>query len=302
MRSSLLLALLVACHGSGPAPPTGSASGSAPSCAAKLDQLATFYEAVAADNAKVRPRPGLRQAELEAGVEALPEAPGAPADLSDDDLLLVGPTAVELVSISGEARRLDGGGMLDHVDSSTSGARTLVLEIDESMPWQRVEDVRAVLGKTDRPYPTVAVAYRTQGARAGRTPPQLPGAGSDRVDLPMLGDAIAKTAAAHCPDYAKQLAALQSGGTLNDPYLLRSLARTISHCDCGVDPALLEAMPWLAATPLVTTVPFTTTAPPLHGADSATWGDLVRDAKGPVPMAMPPSLPPPPPPPPPRRR
>jgi hypothetical protein len=297
MRSSLLLGLVAACHGS-----ATTASGSAGACTAKLDELARFYDAVAADNATVRPRPGLRETELEAGVRDVPEATGAPHDLSDDDLLLVGPEAVELVGISGEVKRLDGGGMLDHVDSFTSGPRTLVLEIDERVPWRRVEEVREMLGKTDRPYPTVAVAYRTQGARAGRAVPQVPGAGSDHVDIPRLGDAIAKTAAAHCPDYATQLAALQRGGIVNDPYLLRSLARSISHCDCGVDTALLEALPWLVATPLVTTVPLTTIAPPLHGADSATWGDLVRDAKGPVPMAMPEPLPPPPPPPPPRHR
>jgi len=64
----------------------------------------------------------------------------------------------------------------------------------------------------------------------------------------------------------------------------------------------IEALPWLLAQPLVSVVPFASTAPALHGADSATWADLVHEAKGPVPMAMPPPLPPPPPPPLPHRR
>jgi hypothetical protein len=80
------------------------------------------------------------------------------------------------------------------------------------------------------------------------------------------------------------------------------MARSIPHCDCGVDTAELEVLPWLVARPTITVVPVSTSAPPLHGADSATWGDLVRDAKGPVPMPPPPPLPPPPPPPPPHRR
>jgi PAS domain-containing protein len=283
MRSVLLVGVLVACR--------GSESGS---CAAKLDELARFYDAVAADNATVVQRPALQQAAVETDVRHVPAATGAAVDLRNADVLFVGPAAVELVGISGEIRRIEGTSTLDGVPDH----RPLVIEIDERVPWQRVEEVRQLLGKTDRPYPSVGVAYRVDGARSGRAMPPL---GRDH-DIPAIGVALAKTTAAHCHDYASQLAAFGSGGIVSDPVRLRMLGATISHCDCGADTALIEVMPWLVAEPLVTVVPLASEGPALHGADGATWGDLVRIAKGPVAMAMPASLPPPPPPPPPHRR
>jgi hypothetical protein len=282
MRSVLLVGVLAACHRSGK------------TCTAKLDELARFYEAVAADNASATPRAGLRPAAAAVGVDKLPEATGEPADLSKADVLLVGPTDSALVTAEGEARPLHGE---EFFPLAPDAKRQLVLEIDERVPWPRVEHVRQRLS-AGMPYGSVAVAYRTKGALAGRAKPKVP----EPIDIPAIGVALAKTAAVHCPDYAKQLAALQSGGEVGDPALLRALAATISHCDCGVDTSLIEALPWLVAEPLVTVVPFASTAPPLHGADSATWGDLVRDAKGPVPMMLPPPPAPPPPPPPPHRR
>jgi hypothetical protein len=289
MKLAGVVLVLGACHG----------SKSQSSCTAKLADLATFYDAVAADNARPQPPSALRMAEMEAGFEKLPLAAGAPADLSKADVLVVGKIGIELVSASGERGRL----VTDDVWGleSPDEARELVLYIDEGVPWQKVEKVREDL-KTGTGYASIGVAYRSDGARAGRTPPKLPGADEHQLNIVAIGDALAKTTAAHCPEYAKQLAALQTSGHLDDPELLRSLGRTIPHCDCGVDLALLEAFPWLVARPGVTVVPVASSAPPLHGADSATWGDLVRDAKGPVPMPPPPPLPPPPPPPPPHRR
>jgi biopolymer transport protein ExbD len=301
MVRMLLLGVLIACRSSGPAPAAGSASAGGSTCTATLDELARLYDAVADDNAKATELAELRQAAMAAGVETLPEVTGAPADLAKADVLLVGTTAIVLVSASGEVQRRDLGDDIDDL-GAPDASRPLVLEIDARVPWRRVEQVRQALRRTDAPYATVGVAYRVKGALAGRTPPKVPGADSEGVDIPAIGDAIAKKAAVHCKDYAKQLAALQSGGMLGDPALLHALARTISHCDCGVDASLLEALPWLLAQPLVSVVPFASTAPALHGADSATWADLVHEAKGPVPMAMPPPLPPPPPPPLPHRR
>ena len=208
-------------------------------------------------------------------------------------MLLVGPEEAALVTAEGDTRPVHGEFFPDAPDES----RLLVLEIDERVPWQRVEQMRQRLS-SGTPYASIAVAYRTKGAFAGRTMPKVP----EPIDIPAIGSALAKTTATHCPDYAKQLAALQSGGMIGDPALLRALAATISHCDCGVDTTLLEALPWLVAGPVITIVPFASEAPALHGADSATWGDLVRDAKGPVPMMLPPPPAPPPPPPPPHRR
>jgi hypothetical protein len=301
MRRWVLLGALVGCHGGSPASTAGSAGGSGTTCAAKLDELARFYDAVAADNATATPRAPLGQAAIAAGVDALPEATGQPVDLRNADVLLVGPAAIVLVPIAGDVRRLDTGGTLEHVDAPPDH-RALVIEIDGRVPWQRVEEVREMLGKTDRPYPSIGVAYSVKGARAGRVVPQVPGSEPGHIDIAKVGDALAKTVAAHCPDYAKQLAAFQNAESVSDPVRVRMLGATISHCDCGVDTALVELLPWLVAQPLVTVVPLASTGPALHGADGATWGDLVRDAKGPVPMAMPAPLPPPPPPPPPRRR
>jgi hypothetical protein len=292
MNRLAVAVLLAACHGKAPPATTGSAT----SCAGKLDELARFYEAVAADNETVKPHAGLDNATIEADMRTLPAATGAPADLSQADVLLVGTLDAVLVSSAGEIVP-----RVNHLEAPDA-SRALVLEIDERVPWQRVEEVRQILGRTDNRYHAVAVAYRTQHALAGRAPPHPPGAGSGGIDIPTIGNALAKTTAEHCPAYAKQLAALQTGGGVSDPALLRALARTISQCDCAVDFDLLETMPWLVAAPLVTAVPLADSAPPLHGADSATWGDLVREAKGPVPMAMPAPLPPPPPPPPRHRR
>jgi hypothetical protein len=289
MKLASVVLVLGACHG----------SKSQSSCTAKLADLAKFYDAVAADNARPQPPSALRIAEMEAGFEKLPLAAGAPADLSKADVLVVGKIGIELVSASGERGRL----VTDDVWGleSPDEARELVLYIDEGVPWQKVEKVREDL-KTGTGYASIGVAYRAQGARAGRTAPKVPGAEPGRVDIPTIFEGIEKTADAHCPEYAKQLLTLQKGARMEDPELLRSMARSIPHCDCGVDTAELEVVPWLAARPMVTVVPVTSSAPPLHGADSATWGDLVRDAKGPVPMPPPPPLPPPPPPPPPHRR
>jgi hypothetical protein len=289
MKLAGVVLVLGACHG----------GKSQSSCTAKLADLATFYDAVAADNARPEPPSALRMAEMEAGFEELPLAAGAAADLSKADVLVVGTIGIELISASGERGHLVTGDMWGV--ELPDPASQLVLFIDERVPWQKVEDVRQHL-KTATGYASIGVAYRSKGALAGRTPPKLPGADDSHLDIVTIGTALAKTTAAHCPEYAKQLAALQTSGHLDDSELLRSLGRTIPHCDCDVDLALLEAFPWLVARPAVTVVPVSSSAPPLHGADSATWGDLVRDAKGPVPMPPPPPLPPRPPPPPPRRR
>jgi hypothetical protein len=261
---------VVGCHGS-----SRPKVDTKPACAPQLAELVKFYEAVAADNA----RPGIseRTGAATVRIRELPSiGSGAPVDTSHASLLLVGPTDTALVL-------------------GDTGATVLV--IDAATPWSRIEDALHKLtvdGAKD-----VAVAYRVPGAFAGRTPPKVPGA--DRIDLPSIGQAIAKTAADHCPAYATQLAGLQSGTTaISDPSLLRGLATALPTCDCNVDMNLLELMPWLVMRGSVTTVPLAASAPAHDPAQ--TWGELVAAAKGPVPLALPAPPPPPPPPPPPHRR
>ena len=202
MKLAGVVLVLGACHG----------SKSQSSCTAKLADLAKFYDAVAADNARPAP-PALHEAGIEAGFDKLPLATGAPADLSKADVLVVGKIGIELVSASGERGRL----VTDDVWGleSPDEARELVLYIDEGVPWQKVEKVREDL-KTGTGYASIGVAYRSDGARAGRTPPKVPGADDNHVDIVAIGNALAKTTAAHCPDYAKQLAALQTSGRLDE--------------------------------------------------------------------------------------
>lgn len=266
-HSFAFVLVVVGCRGS-----THSAGVNASACAPKLVELAKLYDAVAADNATPSISDRLESARVH--VRHLPAIPsGAPADLSKADVLVVGPVENELVKGDGTS---------------------LVLAIDADTPWSRIADTLQQL--TFEHATNVSVAYTTHGALAGRTPPKIPGAEPDHVDLVTLGEQIAKTTASHCPAYAKQLAALQTGTTpITDPGFMRGLAATLPTCDCGVDVGLLELEPWLVAKPLVTTVPLAASAP---GHDATqTWGDLVAAAKGPVPLA----LTPPPPPPPPRR-
>lgn len=267
-----MLVVVVGCHGSS----HSEGSGNRTTCAPRLVELSHFYEAVAADNATPGIAERLERARVR--IDHLPGIPsGAAADLSKADLLLVGVTENELVKGDGSS---------------------LVLVIDRDVPWSRIADTLHDLRRDDAK--NVSVAYKVRGAFADRKRPNLPGTDLDHLDLAHVGDMIAQTTATHCPAYAKQLAALQSGTMpMSDPGLLRGLAATLPTCSCDVDMGLLELMPWLVATLQVTTVPLAASAP-THDA-TQTWGDLVAAAKGPVPLALP-ELPPPPPPPPPRHR
>jgi len=263
--------VVVGCRGS-----SHSEATSKPACSQQLGELQKFYEAVAADNAI----PAYRE-RVETSSVRLRELPsigsGAPADVTQATLLVIG--ADDTSHIGGD------------------GSAT-VLFIDASTPWSRITDTLRDLPRDDAN--NVSVAYQIKGAFAHRAPPKIPGS-DDRIDLPTLGDAIAKTTATHCPAYAKQLASLETGtSSMSDPAVLRGLAATLPTCDCGVDFNLLEVTPWLAARPLVTTVPLAASAPTHEPAQ--TWGELVAAAKGPVPLALPELPPPPPPPPPPHRR
>ena len=245
-------------------------------CSQQLGELQKFYEAVAADNAM----PAFRE-RIETAPVHLRELPsigsGAPVDVTQATLLVVGPDDTSHIGGEGSAT---------------------VLFIDAATPWSRIADTLQGLVRDD--VKNVSVAYTVKGAFARRTPPKL--AGSDgQIDLPTIGDAIAKTTAGHCPAYAKQLATTETGNiAISDPAFLRGLAAMLPTCDCDVDLHLLEVMPWLVARPLVTTVPLAASAPSHEPAQ--TWGDLVAAAKGPVPLALPELPPPPPPPPPPHRR
>ena len=266
--AGVLLVVVVGCTGSS----HSEGSGNRTTCAPKLVELSRFYEAVAADNAApgVTERVGLTVVDHLAAIGS-----GAPVDVSHANLLVVRATENRLVM---------------------GDDPSVVLLIEADVPWSHLEETLRDLRRDETA--KISVAYKVRGALEGRKRPNIPGTDLDHLDLPHVGDMIAQTATAHCPAYAKQLAALQSGTTpVTDPGFLRGLAATLPTCDCEVRIGLLELMPWLVATSHVTTVPLAASAP-THDA-TQTWGDLVAAAKGPVPLALP-ELPPPPPPPPPR--
>ena len=159
MKRALLLGVLMACHGSDAAK---TKSGSA--CSGKLDELARFYEAAAADNASATRRMALHDPARDAGVHRLPEVAGAAADLSKADVLLVGPDEGALVTAAGDTRPFHGD---DFFPDAPDKTRQLVIEIDERVPWQRVEQIRQRLSY-GTPYASIAVAYSTRGALAAQ--------------------------------------------------------------------------------------------------------------------------------------
>ncbi|MBV8757563.1 MAG: hypothetical protein JO257_09820 [Deltaproteobacteria bacterium] len=269
MKHSFAIVLLAVGCRSGSHPGEGSAT--RPACSPQLTELAKFYEAVAAENAV----PSISARIETSRVRHVPElGSGAAVDTSHATLLLVDPSGSTLVT-------------------GDSGA--VVLVIDAATPWSHVEDVL----RTVAPSASVSVAYRVKGAFADRKPPKA--LDTAQLDLPTIADSLAKTTATHCPAYAAQLAGLKTGTVaITDPAFLRGLAASLPSCDCDVDLALLEVMPWLTATMQVTTVPLAATAP-AHDPGQ-TWGDLVAAAKGPVPLALPAAPPPPPPPPLPHHR
>ena len=266
-----VVAVVVGCRGA------SHSGGAGKECGPKLRELAKFYEAVAADNAM--PAFSERIETSTVRVRDLPSiGSGAPADVSQATLVVIGPDDTSHIPGDGSAT---------------------VLFIDGATPWSRIADALHDLVRDD--VKNISVAYKVHGAFANRTPPKIPGSDDNHIDLPTVGDAIAKTTASHCPAYAKQLAGLENGTvSISDPAFLRGLAATLPTCDCGVDLGLLEVMPWLVARPLVTTVPLAASAP--SHDPKQTWAELVSAAKGPVPLALPELPPPPPPPPPPHRR
>ncbi len=95
------------------------------------------------------------------------------------------------------------------------------------------------------------------------------------------------------------MAKLGGEARLDSPELLRAIAAKLPTCECAVDTALLEALPWLVRPQVVTLVPLAATATMPAETEARTWAELVR-ANGGKPVAI--AIPPPSPPPPPRRR
>ncbi len=294
MRLLAIAALLVGCHHAGP------------DCKDRLAALAKLFTDVAAEQQASPEHPGADHAERRAGFgeAGLVTVQGAPVDISKADYLAVGREHAALATPDGDVREVpldDDAGL--HGDPS----RLLVVAFGGDARWSTVERIRHRLSIGDREdhYGTVALAYRIEGAFAGRTPPPLPGATADHVDLGAIGVAIAKEAADHCPALARDFAKLGGSGTLEGS--LRAFSSDVPTCTCATDLGRIEAIAWLVKRRIVTTVavlPAGSAAPKLPAlAGDATFADAIR-ANGGKPVVLVLELPPPPPPPPPlpRRR
>jgi hypothetical protein len=283
---------LVACHRA-PSPEP-------PSCREALVRIAAFYTAVAAEQDASPLHAGLSPAESALGISEAPlvTVQAAPTDVSASDYLLVGPTGAAIVTANGDMRpllSLDDRGLF-----VSDKAASLVIAISPNTPWSTVQALYQLLrmDPSDRIglYRTIGLAYHVDGAFAGRTPPSIPGATKESVDLPRTGDAVALEAAAHCPALAAAMARLPEVARVSDG--LRAMAASISSCDCASNLGTLEAVPWLFRRPITAVVPIelASKTPAFPTADSkATFGDVVRaNGARPIAFAVPP-LPPPPP-------
>ena len=268
-------------------------------CRARLAELARFYRAVAAEQLASPSRMAVRIAREHAGADELVTISGPPAETSSSDVLVVGREHTILVPVEGDGleRWLDG----DDLDQIFPGGKTssLVIEIGADTPARAVARIVRRLARPDEfGYKTIAIGYRGEDAFAGRVPPKIPGFRPGDVDLGQAGRTISEAASAHCAALAVKLAHLDS--TALTPGVLSELAPTLSSCDCSVDLAPLEALPWMLREPVVTVVPLARSAPPVPEVDT-TWAELVRKNGGKPPaVALPPRPPPPPRPPRPR--
>ncbi|MGE5185908.1 MAG: hypothetical protein ACM31C_27815 [Acidobacteriota bacterium] len=285
MRRLAVVALLAACR-------------KEPDCKERLAAVAKLFTDVAVEQQASPVHLGADHAEWRAGFDeaGLVTVQGAPADISKADYLAVGRERAALATADGEIRDvlLD-----DDAPLSADPSRSLVIAFGADAPWASVDRIRHRLSIGDREdhYGAVALAYQTAGALAGRTPPPLPGATADHVDVPTAGAAIAKEAADHCPAIAVDFGKLRGSGTLEG--MLVALARDVPTCTCATDLGRIEAIAWLVKRRIVTTVavlPAGSTAPPLPAvAGDATFADAIR-ANGGKPIVLVLESPPPPPP------
>lgn len=269
-------------------------------CRARLAALARFYEAVAAEQATPS-RMAVRIAQSQAKAN-LVTFEGPPADTAKSDVLVVGRKRVIMVPVEGVQQDIQ----LDDLDDDATGmslvisptgeTSSLVIEIGADTPVRTVARILLHLARPEigGSYKSIAIAYQVDGPFEGKVPPQIAGFRPGDVDLAQASRTIAQDATAHCPTLATKLAHLAE---TSSPAAPKDLAPALTSCDCSVDFAPLEALPWLMRAPVVTVVPLAATAPPLP-ADDTTWAELVRRNGGKPPaVALPPraALPPPPP-------
>ena len=289
VASPALWACAIACNSRGPA---ASSAAARSDCRTDLDLLARFYSDVANDR-EASPAPaGLDEAQRRAGARELAVVDAPAADASHADLLVVGPERAALRDATGAVSDVQ----IDDLPGGGPG-RSLVIVFGADVPWRVVDRVYHSLPLGERRYAAMAFGYRTAGAFAKRTPPHLPGAAADSVDLPRVTQAIDHELAAHCPALEQAF----SSGKL-DAASLRAGAAAIPSCSCDVDRAMVEAIPWFAASTTLAIVPFRA-VPGDHplipdAAPDARFGDVVRANGGhALEIAVPPQPPPAPPPP-----
>jgi hypothetical protein len=299
-RAAVACLSVAACH--------REAALAAPACRDALAGLAAFFTAVAADLDASPQHAGVDRAEVELRISHAPlvTVRGTPRDTSASDYLVIGPAGAAKLTAAGDMHRVTVTDTWDVLRSD--GAPSLVIAISPDTPWSIVQALYSAMridpADQASAYRAVGLAYQTDGAFTGRTPPSAPaGATADSVDIVRIGNDVAGEASAHCPALAAALSKLGTTGTPSDR--LRTMAVALPHCNCDANLALFEAVPWLLRRRFTVVVPIelASKAPTLPAADStSTFGEVVRANGGkPIMFAVPP-LPPPPPRPRPRPR
>lgn len=256
---------------------------------ARLTELAQFYRAVATEQTT------FAEPELVAfatHLHSLVVVEGSPSDTRNDDVLALRPGWATLITTDGEDHPLDEVELRSAIMRAGKSS-SLLLEISPDTPSREVARALRDLAIPPPPYAytTIAIAYQVDGVFAHRSVPKIQGLVPGEIDIPSAGVTIAKDAEAHCPALAAYLDRLRDSA---GPDLLRDAAPLLASCDCTVDVAPLEALPWLVRTRLFTAVPLVASAPALPDDDTP-WQELVRRNGGkPLAVALPPFVPVPP--------
>jgi hypothetical protein len=296
--------MLAACSAAKPAPVVVT-NVKPDDCAHRLSEVSAFFQAIVLDHAAGPIQKRAAAVEQEAGIseEALVDVVGPPGDASHSDYLVVAPTRVDLVPVSGAPHEVVVDGEYRGVRAGGT-ARSLVIAVAPATPWKQVKAVYKNLVSRDpeENYDTITFAYGTEGVFRGREAPHVEGMSSRGVDIPLMGGNLTKEIAAHCPEIAQMTERLSAAPI---EVVMDKMAQMIPRCDCAVDAGILESGAWIMRRPVVTLAPLTLGATFPDAQDDTTFADVVRandfHALRIPPPPPPPPLPPPPPPPPPRR-
>ncbi|HEY1815122.1 MAG TPA: hypothetical protein VGG74_22400 [Kofleriaceae bacterium] len=235
---AVAIALMAACGH----PQSPSQSPPVSACERELDDVAHFYEAVADEITASPTPPGVDRAP-----RTMPLVDAPAADATHVDVVFVARDRRDVVLASG-----------DRVGQIPPGDNPIVVAFDADVPWR---DVIATLRSLARP--SIALAYRTHGAKLGRI-------------KPVAGASLASVSAAtadRCPHFPLDRFTTASPDTAD---ILRGLARSVRTCSCDVDRAQLEALPSLVMPELFAIVPLATTVPAIAAGSGATFGEVVH--------------------------